>query len=59
LYKFTISCSILLTIRNISKEIAEKIKIHILSSVTFSENPAVYEIKWKNTVQQDRPQMTI
>jgi len=25
----------------------------------FSENRAVYEIKWKNTVESERPQMTI
>jgi hypothetical protein len=24
-----------------------------------SENHAVYEIMWKNTIQPDRPQMTI
>jgi hypothetical protein len=27
--------------------------------VDFPENRAVYEIMWKNVVQQDRPQMTI
>jgi hypothetical protein len=38
----------------------EKIKTHILCSVTlFFENPAVYEIMWKNTVELDRPPMTI
>jgi len=25
----------------------------------FSENRAVYEIMWKNTVETDRPQMTM
>ena len=25
----------------------------------FSENHAIYQIMWKNTVQPDRPQMTI
>jgi len=25
----------------------------------FSENSAVYEIKWKNIVEPERPQMTI
>jgi hypothetical protein len=25
----------------------------------FPENPAVYELMWKNMVQPDRPQMTI
>jgi hypothetical protein len=45
-------------------KVVEKIKTHILCSVTFSfffcfENRAVYEIMWKNTVQPDRPQMAI
>jgi hypothetical protein len=26
---------------------------------TFSENPAVYDIMWKDMVQPDRPQMAI
>jgi hypothetical protein len=39
--------------------VVEKIKTHILYSITFSENHAVYEIMWKNMVQPDRPQMTI
>jgi hypothetical protein len=37
----------------------EKIKTHILCSITFFENRAVYEIMWKNMVEPDRPQMTI
>jgi hypothetical protein len=37
----------------------EKIKTHILCSVTFFLNRAVYEIMWKNVVQPDRPQMAI
>jgi len=42
-------------------EVVEKIKTHILCSVTFFlfENRAFYEIKWKNTVESGRPQMTI
>ena len=41
-------------------KIAEKIKAHILCSVTFfSENIAIYEVIWKNMVAPDRPQMTI
>jgi len=31
---------------------------HILNSVNFPEYCAVHEIKWKNIVQPDRPQMT-
>jgi hypothetical protein len=37
----------------------EKIKTHIVCSVTFFENRAVYEIIWKNTVDRGRPQMTV
>jgi len=40
-------------------KIAENIKTHILCSTTFSENRAIYEIMWKNTIQTERPQMTI
>jgi len=35
----------------------EKIEAHILSSKTFSENRAVYEIMWKNMVVPDRPKV--
>jgi hypothetical protein len=36
----------------------EKIKAHILSSVTFFfENGAVDEIMWKNIVERSRPQL--
>ena len=41
------------------KKSVEKIKTHILCSVTFSENRAVCEIMWENIVQQDGPQMKI
>jgi hypothetical protein len=42
-------------------EFVEKIKTHILCSVTFFflENRAVYEIMWKNIVEPDRPQVTL
>jgi len=40
-------------------KVIEKIKTHILCSVTFFENRAVNEIMWNNTVYPDRPQMTI
>jgi len=36
----------------------KKIKTHILCSVTFFENHAVYEIMWKNVVEQGMAQMT-
>jgi len=39
---------------------AEKIKTHILCTVTFFlENRAVCEIMWENTAERGRPQMTI
>jgi len=41
------------------KNVADKIKTHILCSVTFSENRAVYEIIWRNMVEPDRPQLTM
>jgi hypothetical protein len=40
-------------------KVVDKIRTHILCSVTFCENHAVYEIIWKHIVQPDRPQMTI
>jgi len=40
--------------------IVEKIKTHILCSITFfPQNCAIYEIMWENVVEPDRPQMTI
>ena len=41
-------------------KVVDKIERHNLCSVTlFSENRSVYKIMRKNTVQPDRPQMTI
>jgi len=40
-------------------EVAEKIKTHFVFSNFFFRNRAVYEIMWKDTVEPDRPQMTI
>ena len=41
-------------------KVVEKTKTHIVYPMTFFlENPAFYEVMWKNTVQPDRPQMTI
>jgi len=56
-----VSRSLLLTVRNVpEKNVAEKIKTHILCPVTFIfENHAVYEIMWKNIAERGRPQMTI
>jgi hypothetical protein len=39
-------------------KVVEKIKTHILCSISFSENRAIYEIMWENTVKPDRQQMT-
>jgi hypothetical protein len=32
---------------------------HFMSNKDFSENLAVYEVKWKTMVEADRPQMVI
>jgi len=40
-------------------KVVEKIKTHILCSITFVENRAIYEITWKNILELDRPRMTI
>ena len=40
-------------------KVVEKIKTHILCSVTIFENLAVYEIIRKNTVEPGKPHMTI
>jgi hypothetical protein len=45
--------------RDISDKTVEKIKTHILCSIPYSGNCAVYEITWKNKVEAGRPQMTI
>jgi hypothetical protein len=49
----------LLRIRNISDKVVEKIRIHVLCSITFSRNSAVYEIISRNMVESERPLMTI
>jgi hypothetical protein len=42
------------------KKAVQKIKTHILCSVTFfSKNRAVYEIMWKNMVDRGRTQLAI
>jgi len=40
-------------------KVVEKIKTHILCSVTFFENCPFYEQIWKNTEEQGKPQMKI
>jgi len=39
--------------------VAEKIGIYTLCSITLYENRVIYEIMLKNIVEPDRPQMTI
>jgi len=46
--------------RNALDKFVEKIKTHILLSITFfSENRAAYEIAWKHMVEPDTPRKTI
>jgi len=40
-------------------KVVQKIKTHILCSVTFFENRTVYEIMWENIVERGRLQMAI
>jgi len=40
-------------------KVVEKLKTHILYSITFFENRAVFELPWQNTVELGRSQMTI
>jgi len=44
----------------VSEKAVEKIETHILCSIIFfSETRALYEIRWKNVAEWDRPQITI
>jgi len=45
--------------RNVSTKVAEEIKTHILCSITFFLNHAIYEIMWRNIVEWGRAQMTV
>ena len=61
-YTFLVtSRSIILIIKMFQTNILEKVKTHILYSITFFFflNRAVYEIMWKNIVELGRPQTTI
>jgi hypothetical protein len=49
--------SLLLKITNVSEKVVEKIKS--MFNHFFFENPAVYEIMWKNILEPDRAQMTV
>jgi len=37
----------------------EKIKTHFMFNNVYFGNRVVYEIRWKNTAEPDRPQVTI
>jgi len=55
-----ISLSDLWNEKCVRQKIVDKIKTHILGSVTlFFRKSCLYEVMWKNTVQPDRPQMII
>jgi len=41
------------------EEVVEEVQTHILRSIIFPPKIVPFEIKWKNVVQPDRPQMTI
>ena len=43
------------------RSVVEKRNTHILCQVTFFslENRAFYEVMWKNTVEPERPRMTL
>jgi len=43
----------------VQTKVVEKIKTHILCSVTFFQNRAVYEIMLKNFAELGKPQMTL
>ena len=45
--------------RLVQEKFVEKMKVHVLSLATFSENYSIYEIMWKNKVDQERSQMKI
>jgi hypothetical protein len=57
-----VSRLIVLRMRNVSDKVAEKLKTHLVCSITAPpppENHAIYELVWKNMVQPERPQVTI
>jgi hypothetical protein len=56
---FIVSRFILLRMRNVSENVVEKIRAHILCSIFSPENRLVCEIMWKNMVQPDRSQVKI
>ena len=49
-----ISHSVLLRMRRFKARVVEKLRTHILCSIIFFFNLAVYEIMWKNTAEPGR-----
>jgi hypothetical protein len=46
--------------KNVSDKVVEKIKTHVGCAIIYIFlNHVVFEIVWKNTVETDRPQITI
>jgi hypothetical protein len=45
--------------RNVADKSRTQMKTHMMFPYFFPENPAAYEIIWKNTADPDRPQVTI
>jgi len=43
----------------VQTKVVKKIKKHILCSITYSKNCAVYETMCKNMAEPNRPQMAI
>jgi hypothetical protein len=55
-----VSCSFLLTMRNVSDKSPREIQnTHFMFKNFFPKNCAIYEIMYKNMAELDRPQMTI
>ena len=49
---FIISRSVILRMKKFQIKVLEKPETHVLFSVTFFENRAVYEIMWENVVER-------
>jgi len=45
--------------RNVSDKSCRENQTHILSSITFFENHAIYEVMWKNLVEPENKQITM
>jgi hypothetical protein len=57
---FMKTCPIFPRMRNVlDRSCTEKKNTHFILNNFFSESCALYEIRWKNLVELERPQMTI